>query len=297
MTIGNFTSVYTGYALVVTNDTNCTQFNNGSFLNYDAMSTIKGTTGAEANIYNIFRSFSPLLFGGPVGLTILGGIVVGAAIYYLAIDPYLDSLDRQHNGYYGGTTNGVVLGSGYGYSYSYRYRTRSYPLPVYAPYVPPVHTITYWGPNPDGSWGLITDTTTGNPEEIKNQKILEGYLQKKASELAKIAGIIDEYLEDYIFKKQKKELKKDKEGVTELIKINYAEDIGNSGDPKDPLLVRIRKMIEERKEQTKKGLGELRSGKFKDGLRNVLVGTAGITIPVGLLATCEMLNTYFNSNK
>jgi hypothetical protein len=72
----------------------------------------------------------------------------------------------------------------------------------------------------------------------------------------------------------------------------------NVGDPKDPMLLRFRKIVEERKEQTKKGLSQLRSLQIKDGLRNVLVGTAGITItiPVGLLATFDILATYYLNN-
>ncbi|MBW4257579.1 hypothetical protein KTG15_07725 [Methanobacterium sp. YSL] len=60
---------------------------------------------------------------------------------------------------------GSGYGYGYGYSYSYRhgYRPRFY-TPVYAPLVT---TISYWGIGSDGSWRLITTTTTCNPDDIK----------------------------------------------------------------------------------------------------------------------------------
>jgi len=42
MTLENFTAVYSGYALVVTNNTNNTQFNNGTVLTTEEMQNIKG---------------------------------------------------------------------------------------------------------------------------------------------------------------------------------------------------------------------------------------------------------------
>lgn len=135
----------------------------------------------------------------------------------------------------------------------------------------------------------------------KNQKINEAYNQRKALELAKIAGIIEIYLNEKLSwnpLKDQEEVDEKRARLKEQIEINYAYDVVNVGDPKDPMLLRFRKIVEERKEQTKKGLSQLRSLQIKDGLRNVLVGTAGITItiPVGLLATFDILATYYLNN-
>jgi len=80
-------------------------------------------------------------------------------------------------------------------SYLHGYGTRFNSPPPYTPYVPPVHTYSYYKIAADGSYALVKGTTTGNPDEIKNQKIKDLYNKKKALQLAKIAGIIDTYLD------------------------------------------------------------------------------------------------------
>jgi len=183
--------------LVVTNDTNNTQFNNGTFLSDDIIQSTKGT-------------FLPVIIvAGFViaGDTVAAAVIAGACAYVgVCIGEYIWN-NRNYRPTYRSSSskvNSVALGSGYGYSYSYSYSyrhgygPRSYTQPVYTPYVPPVHPYSYYKIAADGSYALVTSTTTGNPDEIKNQKIKDIYNKKKALQLAKIAGIIGTYLENKV---------------------------------------------------------------------------------------------------
>jgi parallel beta-helix repeat protein len=270
MTIGNFTSVYTGYALVVTNDTNNTQFNNGSFLSYNSMTSIKGTMilpiFTSGAFPDIDKPYSRYEYNPPAWWEYLG---FGWMIY--------NSIPKIYTCYDAPLVSSTSLNEGYSYSYStysYRhgYRTRSYASPVYTPYVPPVYTISYWGLTSDGSWGLITTTTTGNPDELKNQKITEAYNQKKASELAKIAGIISQYVSndnDYVLAKMEKNYKEGEDKLDKLISGN---------DPRDP----------------KKWMERLRNALNKAVTKKKWTTVATLTAIGSLWASYYALKTFLN---
>lgn len=115
-------------------------------------------------------------------------------------------------------------------SYPHGYGIRSNSPPPYTPYVPPVYPYSYYKIAADGSYALVKGTTTGNPDEIKNQKIKDLYNKKKALQLAKIARIISLYVSqkdnDYVLSKMKKNYEEGEDNLYKLIS-------GSDGDPKN----------------------------------------------------------------
>jgi hypothetical protein len=122
-------------------------------------------------------------------------------------------------------------------SYPHGYGIRSNSPPPYTPYVPPVYPYSYYKIAADGSYALVKGTTTGNPDEIKNQKIKDIYNKKKALQLAKIAGIIDAYLDGYNDYKSKKSLAM----VEKILSEKNPYFTAGGGPDKDPLLIKILK--------------------------------------------------------
>ena len=281
MTIGNFTAVYTGYVIVVTNDTNNSQFNNGTFLNDDTMSTIIGTNAyaqAQALFGQVVRSTSVLICIPVVNVLVVGawlgfgtGIIVGC--YYWP--KYLNAkygrnvpMTVSESAFGTGSNNRRGYGSSYSYG-SHGHSTRYQP-PIYTP--PPVYPYSYYKIAADGSYALVKGTTTGNPDEIKNQKIKDLYNKKKALQLAKIAGIIDTYLSGVRPKNPNPDLRSGEEQYAELQKNGGIIKIPDDKDDDD----RWDKVAEKLKEYGKM---------FKEGLAKrdpKKIITGGIVVGLGV---------------
>jgi parallel beta-helix repeat protein len=192
MTLEDFTAIYSGYALIITNNSTNNSTNNtinGTLLTNEQMQNIKGTDVVTS------------VFGGAIaiGEIGIGTLCAGAAAVFgigvifaqpvgVGEDAYWDNWRRTHTKH-----NTIYVGSG-GYSYSYRhgYNPRSTP-PRHIPYIPPTYTYSLYVATPTG-WEYKTFTTTSNPAILKDQQIYKQYQIKKASELAKIAGLAEFYL-------------------------------------------------------------------------------------------------------
>lgn len=285
MTIGNFTSVYMGYVLVVTNDTNNTQFNNGTFINPQTMETIKGTELSDVVI----------TIGETIGIGaggVAGGVLVLTGVGLCVLANEMSAIAPRHlkTQSWPNTIPGSwltqMLDEGYNYSYSisysynHGYRTRSRPLSYSRPYAPPVYTYSYYTTAADGSYVLVTGTTTGNPDELKNQKILDAYNQKKAQELAKITGIIDAYLSGVRPKNPIPDLRSGEEQYAELQKNGGIIRIPDDKDDDD----RWDKVAEKLKEYGKM---------FKEGLAKrdpKKIITGGIVVGLGVeMVICALI--------
>lgn len=157
-------------------------------------------------------------------------------------------------------------------SYPHGYGIRSNSPPPYTPYVPPVYPYSYYKIAADGSYALVKGTTTGNPDEIKNQKIKDLYNKKKALQLAKIAGIIDTYLSGVRPKNPNPDLRSGEEQYAELQKNGGIIKIPDDKDDDD----RWDKVAEKLKEYGKM---------FKEGLAKrdpKKIITGGIVVGLGV---------------
>jgi trimeric autotransporter adhesin len=177
MTMGNFTALYTGYVLIITNSTNNnTQLGNSTILADKTMQNIKGT----------LLPIIPILIGvaaaGEVTLPewapwVYSFVVVGGIAYLSQTTDTTESENGTTPRFFNPTpTNTAPLSSylsGRTYNtynrYHHGYRTSYHYTDYTAPYIPPVYTYSYYAIAADGSYQLMTGTTTGNPDDIKNQ--------------------------------------------------------------------------------------------------------------------------------
>lgn len=193
MTLEDFTAIYTGYTLIITNNSTNNTPLNGTVLNNQEMLQKKGTI---------------LPFLAAYGIYIVATVAIAAVAVYVAdqqskgqwhdygirdVSNAYNNWRNSNNYKSSNTRNPIYVGDGgYSYSYSYSYPhghpTRSNP-PKHIPYIPPVYTYGFYAATLTG-WAYKTYTTTSNPTILKDQQIYKQYLIKRASELAKIAGIV-----------------------------------------------------------------------------------------------------------
>ena len=189
MTLEDFTAIYTGYTLIITNNSTNNTTINGTILNNHEMLQKKGTI---------------LPFLAAYGVYIVAGMAIAAVTAYV-VDQ--QSKGQWHdygirdvynwynsNNYRPSNTHNTIYvgGGGYSYSYSYSYphghTTRSTP-PKHIPYIPPTYTYSLYVATPTG-WEYKTFTTTSNPTILKDQQIYKQYQIKRDSALNKISGIV-----------------------------------------------------------------------------------------------------------
>ena len=264
MTLEDFTAIYTGYALVITNNSTNSTFN-GTVLTIEQMQNIKGT----ANGYGL-GSAPGYVFGGLFGaLCVYGSVFVGTVSLFMgtAGGPSSWEEEQEYIKRYQRSQQHVYVGSGgysYGYSYSYPHghNTRGKP-PKYKPYIPPIYKYGLYVATSTG-WTYKTYTTTSNPTIIKDQQIYKQYLIKRASEIAKIAGLAEAYLGMNSKEKQKI--------------INVPPELKNAiipdfpGGPDGDKAEFIRNYYKEAKQDIINGKTKIRNGDIVEGTWEVTKG-------------------------
>ena len=196
MTIEDFTAVYAGYALIITNSTNDTNNTvNGTVLTNEQMQSIEGTNG-----YGFGTAAGYILDGLFGAACIYGSLFIGTVSLCMGTAGGPNNWKEEQDAIrkYEQQHQYVHVGSGgysYGYSYSYPHGYNTRGKPLYKPYIPPVYKYGLYVATSTG-WAYKTYTTTSNPTILKNQRIYKQYLTKRAKELAKIAGLAGFYLEN-----------------------------------------------------------------------------------------------------
>ena len=267
ITLEDFTAIYSGYALIITNNsTNSTV--NGTVLTNEQMQNIKGTSNVVTTLFGGAMAIGEIGIGTlcASALAVFGIGVIFAQPVGVGEDAYWDNWRRAHTKH-----NTIYVGSG-GYSYSYRhgYNPRGSP-PQHIPYIPPVYTYSLYVAT-DTGWEYKTFTTTSNPTILKDQQIYKQYLIKKASELAKIAGLVEFYLS------QRDE--EDGEYIVGTLPHSptgtaVARPIPRPGEDIGEWLANLYK---ESKEKINEGRAELNAGNYAKGMKDITIGTGGLTI-------------------
>ena len=261
MTLEDFTAIYTGYTLIVTNNSTNNTTINGTILNNQEMLQKKGTI---------------LPFLAAYGVYIVAGMAIAAVTAYV-VDQQSKGQWRDYgirdvynwynsNSYRPSNTHNTIYvgGGGYSYSYSYSYphghTTRSTP-PKHIPYIPPTYTYSLYVATPTG-WEYKTFTTTSNPTILKDQQIYKQYQIKRDSELAKIAGLAEFYLGSG------KPTITNSRDVQDYI--NSADTLGPSDDPK-----RYAEAILKTLSKIKKNVIKVKNGVKEGDPKAVATGVAG----------------------
>ena len=273
MTLEDFTAIYTGYTLVITNNSAKDTTLNGTILNNQEMLQKKGTI---------------LPFLAAYGVYIVAGIAIGALAVYVADqqskgqwhDYGIKDVSNAYNNWRNSnshrsnnTHNTIYVGGGgysYGYSYSYPHghNTRGNP-PRHIPYIPPVYTYSLYVATGTG-WAYKTYTTTSNPAIIKDQQIYKQYLIKRASEIAKIAGIAGFYLQRV---SDDPNIQKGYETLKNGLPVP-------SGKDDDDKWIDVGKILRKDWKTLKEGITKKDPKKILIGGRGIWLGTAIVTLDI-----------------
>lgn len=268
MTLEDFKVVYNGYALVISSNSTSSTFN-GTVLTNEQMQNIKGT----ANGYGL-GSAAGYVVGGLFGaLCTYGSVFIGTVSLFMGTASGPNNWEEEQKyikRYQRSQQHTYVGGGGYSYSYSYSYphghNTRSNP-PRYIPYIPPVYKYGLYVATGTG-WTYKTYTTTSNPAVKKDQQIYKQYLIKRASEIAKIAGLTEFYTAKITNEEYGKR-------VQDYVSSTYTA-IGPLDGPKGDKTEFIRNYYKEAKQ-------DIINGKTKISNGDVIGGTWDITRGIGKL--------------
>ncbi|MBU4535228.1 MAG: hypothetical protein KKF16_05280 [Euryarchaeota archaeon] len=255
MTREQFNELYSGYVLIVTNNsTNNTL--NGTTLTNEQMQNIKGTNMA-------YVAGGALILAGPVGWTILGGILTGIVIYNHLIDPYLKRPKITTTATQQNSQNYPVVRSPTINSYT---RARS-PGNKYTP-------TGYVSRN-----GYVS-TNNIRPVDLEYQRNYEKYTNRKSSELNKIIDTIpnkEEHDDKRIFIINQNKLLKDHQN-----RIKEFKNLVGGADPSDDDAKLIVKIITDGFKRMHRGSIKCKNGDMVGGMSDITVGVMEFHLGMGV---------------
>ena len=272
MTLEDFTAMYTGYALIIINNSTSSTVN-GTVLTNEQMQNIKGTADPVTTAISGAIAISEIGIGT---FCMAAGAVLGIGVIFaqpvgIGEDAYWNNWRKAHTPH-----NTIYVGGG-GYSYSYRhgYRPRYNP-PKHIPHIPPVYKYGLYVATSTG-WTYKTYTTTSNLTILKDQQIYKQYLIKRAGEIAKIAGLAELYLN---------QTWRDWNYQTQIDKWTTSGKLttGSNGGPED-LREFFLNLYKKSIKKINSGRAKLRTGNYKEGMTDITIGTGGLTLWGPLLSS------------
>ena len=250
MMLDNFTAMYSGYVLIITNNsTNSTV--NGTILTNEQMQTIKGTSyGYLSGIGISFTEGSLFRFIPVVG------VVVGtlAMIQPVGCQNEMYYINKYNNEHPKNTAPAYSNPHGYRINKSYKYtKTTSY----YNRY-PSKHKSGYVSP----SKGYVS-TKTAASIDLEYQRLYDKYLNKKSAELAKIYNTLNSG--------QKQEVIHVPHELKNL-KSQGGSIKGPDGDKGEFIL----NLYKDSVKKINKGVAKCKAGDVVGGTADIALGIAGI---------------------